>query len=66
MRSMETGDTVGLAGDPSFRGTILQMPRSVGRKSPRALVGFQGGERWIPVSELRKVEEQTNNSDTSS
>jgi hypothetical protein len=52
---METGDTVTLTTDSDFRGTILQMPRSVGRKRPRALVGFQGGERWIHVDELRPV-----------
>jgi hypothetical protein len=52
---METGDTVTLAADPDFRGTILQMPRSVGRKRPRALVGFHGGERWVHVDELKPV-----------
>lgn len=55
---METGDTVTLTTDSDFRGTILQMPRSVGRKRPRALVGYQGGERWIHVDELKKVENE--------
>lgn len=50
---MEPGDTVTLASDMTFRGTLVRLPRSVGRKRPRALVQSQLGEQWIPVDELR-------------
>ena len=44
---MEPGDTVTLASDTTFRGTLVRMPRSVGRSQPRALVQSQLGEQWI-------------------
>lgn len=53
---MEPGDTVTLASDMTFRGTLVRLPRSVGRKRPRALVQSQLGEQWIPVDELRPVQ----------
>lgn len=53
---MEPGDTVTLASDSTFRGTLVRLPRSVGRKQPRALVQSQLGEQWIPMSELRPVQ----------
>ncbi len=49
---MEIGDTVTKTADAQFRGTIVQMPRSVGRKRPRALVASLGGENWVPLDEL--------------
>jgi hypothetical protein len=52
---MEVGDTVTKSGDTNFRGTVVQMPRSVGRKRPRALVASVSGEAWLFVDELRKV-----------
>ncbi len=53
---MSVGDTVTKLGDDTFRGTIVQLPRSVGRKRPRALVASLGGEAWMPLDELKKVE----------
>jgi hypothetical protein len=53
---MDIGDTVTKASDSTFRGTIVQLPRSIGRKRPRALVASLGGETWVPLDELRKVE----------
>ena len=53
---MEPGDTVTLASDTTFRGTLVRMPRSVGRSQPRALVQSQLGEQWIPVDQLRPVQ----------
>lgn len=53
---MEVGDTVTLVNDTSFRGTLLRVPRSVGRKVPRALVQTLSGEQWMPIGDLRKVE----------
>lgn len=53
---MDIGDTVTRASDAQFRGTVVQLPRSVGRERPRALVASLNGEAWIPVDELRKVE----------
>lgn len=53
---MDIGDTVTRASDSQFRGTVVQLPRSVGRKRPRALIASINGEAWIPVDELRKVE----------
>ncbi len=53
---MTVGDTVTKISDESFRGTIVQLPRSVGRKQPRALVASLGGEAWMPMDELKKVE----------
>ncbi len=52
---MSVGDTVGLALDPQFRGTVVQLPRSTGRKRPRALVQYQGGEKWFFMDELVAV-----------
>lgn len=53
---MDVGDTVTKTSDSTFRGTIVQLPRSVGRKRPRALVASLAGEAWMPLDELRKVE----------
>ncbi len=53
---MSVGDTVTKVNDDTFRGTIVQMPRSVGRKRPRALVASLVGESWVPLDELKKVE----------
>jgi hypothetical protein len=53
---MEIGDTVTKTSDAAFRGTVVQLPRSVGRKRPRALVASLGGESWLHVDELKKVE----------
>ena len=50
---MEIGDTVTKTSDPNFRGTVVQLPRSVGRKRPRALVASLGGEQWLHLDELR-------------
>lgn len=55
---MEIGDTVTKTQDPNFRGTLVQLPRSVGRKRPRALVASLGGEQWIPLDELRPAAEE--------
>jgi hypothetical protein len=52
---MNVGDTVSTVVDPNFRGTVVQLPRSVGRKRPRALVQYQGGERWFFMDELKEV-----------
>ncbi len=53
---MEVGDTVTKASDPTFQGTVVQMPRSVGRKRPRALIASLSGESWLFVDELRTVQ----------
>jgi hypothetical protein len=53
---MEVGDTVTKASDDTFRGTVVQLPRSVGRKRARALVASLGGQSWMFLDELRKVE----------
>lgn len=53
---MTVGDTVTKVSDSSFRGTVVQMPRSVGRKRPRALIASLGGEAWVFLDELRKVD----------
>ncbi len=53
---MDVGDTVTKANDDSFRGTIIQLPRSSGRKRPRALVATLSGESWVHLDELKKVE----------
>lgn len=55
---MEVGDTVALVGNEAFRGTIVQMPRSVGRKRPRALVQSLQGQQWLFIDELKKVESE--------
>jgi len=49
---MDVGDTVTKVSDASFRGTVVQLPRSVGRKRPRALIASLTGEAWMPVDEL--------------
>lgn len=49
---MEVGDTVTRTSDPNFRGTVVQLPRSVGRKRPRALIASLNGETWVPIDEL--------------
>ncbi len=49
---MEIGDTVTKTSDPNFRGTLVQLPRSVGRKRPRALVASLNGEAWVHLDEL--------------
>lgn len=49
---MEVGDTVTKTSDPNFRGTVVQLPRSVGRKRPRALIASLNGEIWVPIDEL--------------
>ncbi len=53
---MSVGDTVTKVSDDTFRGTIVQLPRNVGRKRPRALVASLVGEYWVPVDELKKIE----------
>lgn len=53
---MDVGDTVTKVSDESFRGTIVQLPRSVGRKRPRARVASLGGEAWVPLDELKVVQ----------
>ena len=57
---MEIGDTVTKTSDPNFRGTVIQLPRSVGRKRPRALVASLGGEQWVPLDELRPAPQAGN------
>lgn len=57
---MEIGDTVTKTSDPNFRGTIIQLPRSVGRKRPRALVASLGGEQWLHLDELRPAPQTGN------
>ncbi len=53
---MSVGDTVTKVSDDAFRGTIVQLPRSVGRKRPRALVATLSGETWGFMDELKKIE----------
>lgn len=53
---MDVGDEVTLFNESSVRGVIAQLPRSEGRKRPRALVSFEGGQRWVHVDELTKAE----------
>lgn len=53
---MSVGDTVTKLADDSFRGTIVQLPRSIGRKRPRVLVASLDGESWIHLDELKKIE----------
>ena len=55
---MDVGDTVTLVNNDVFRGTIVQMPRSVGRKRPRALVQSLQGQQWMFIDELKKVESE--------
>lgn len=56
---MNVGDTVALTVDPNFRGTLVQLPRSVGRKRPRVLVQYQGGEKWFFMDELVEAKNET-------
>ena len=49
---VEIGDTVTKTSDAQFRGTIVQLPRSVGRKRPRALVASLGAQEWLHLDEL--------------
>jgi len=56
---MDVGVTVTKVSDSSFRGTIVQLPRSIGRKRPRALVASLAGQEWMPIDELRRVESET-------
>jgi hypothetical protein len=56
---MDVGDTVTKSSDSTFRGTIVQLPRSVGRKRPRALVASLAGEAWMPLDELKVVQPET-------
>jgi hypothetical protein len=53
---MDVGDPVTKTSDDTFRGTIVQLPRSIGRKRPRALVATLSGESWVPLDELKKVD----------
>jgi hypothetical protein len=53
---VDIGDTVTKVSDDTFRGTIVQLPRSIGRKRPRALVASLTGETWVHLDELKKVE----------
>ena len=53
---MDIGDTVTKTSDAQFRGTVVQLPRSVGRKRPRALIASLNGEAWLFVDDLKKVE----------
>lgn len=50
---MEIGDAVILP--DGSQGTIMQMPRSVGRKRPRVLVNALSGEQWVHLDELKEV-----------
>lgn len=52
---MEVGDTVSLASDKTFLGTVVKVPASVGRKRPRVLVRSQSGEQWFHMDELVAV-----------
>ena len=54
---MDVGDTVTLASDSDFRGTLVKLPASIGRKRPRALVQSTLGEQWYHLDELRKAPE---------
>lgn len=56
---MDIGDTVTKTSDAAFRGTVVQLPRSIGRKRPRALVASLGGEAWVPLDELKLVEPES-------
>jgi hypothetical protein len=56
---MDIGDTVSKVSDAAFRGTVVQLPRSIGRKRPRALVASLGGETWVPLDELKLVEPES-------
>lgn len=53
---MEVGDTVTLASDSTFRGTLVRVPRNVGRRSPRVLVQSTKGEEWLLLGDLRPVQ----------
>lgn len=56
---MDVGDTVTKTSDSTFRGTIVQLPRSIGRKRPRALVASLAGEAWVPLDELKPVQPES-------
>jgi hypothetical protein len=53
---MNEGDTVVL--QDGSQGVLLKMPRSEGRKSPRALVQTIHGENWVPVADLKTLENE--------
>lgn len=49
-------------GDPVLlidgtQGTLLKLPRSEGRKRPRALVQLLSEQRWVHLDELKAIEQ---------
>lgn len=53
---IEVGDSVTLVSDPTFQGTLVKLPRSIGRKRARALVTSTLGEQWVFLDELRPAQ----------
>jgi hypothetical protein len=53
---MTEGDPVVLT--DGTQGTLLKLPRSEGRKRPRALVQLLNEQRWVHLDELKTVEAQ--------
>ncbi len=53
---MEVGDTVALASDKDFRGTVVKLPGSIGRKRPRVLIRTISGEQWLYMDELVAIQ----------
>ena len=50
---MKEGSQVRLKDAPDITATIVQMPRSIGRKNKRAKVRDENGvERWLPLEDL--------------
>lgn len=38
---------------------VVKLPRSEGRKRPRALVNIDGTERWVSLEELKDLSESS-------
>lgn len=56
---MEVGDTVTKVSDATFRGTVVQLPRSIGRSRPRAQIASVNGNEWLHVDELLPAPKET-------
>ena len=52
---MNPGDKVMCRGELAV---LLKLPRSAGRAKARALVRMLLGEQWVPVDELKPVEQK--------
>ncbi len=56
---MEAGDRVTLASDKSVQATVVKIPRSEGKKRPRAQIRTDGNvEMWVVQTDLLPLQKE--------